>query len=346
MVIIRPVEDNDIDGLYQLAQKAGPGMTTFPPDRDVLTQKIVASKKAFCLDFDKDSEGSFLMVLVDDETNVVMGTAGIYSNIGKEMPFYSFKILTRSKHSYKLDRKVSSKTLHLVNEYTGDTEVGTLILDPDYRGHGYGKLLSKCRYLMIAQFKQFFGARVMAELRGWSDDDAISPFWESVGKHFFQGMKYEHADYLSATTNDQFIADLMPEYPIYIDLLPEAAKSVIGQPHHLGKPALGMLFKEGFHYENYVDIFDAGPTVHAYVENIETIKHSQVKTLSSAEFNDADAVECLVCNDSIIDFRVCQTMVNFIDKDSIALTPDMAAVLKVKERDSLRVYSLRAKEAN
>lgn len=153
-------------------------------------------------------------------------------------------------------------------------------------------------------------------------------------------MQYEHADYLSATTNNQFIADLMPEYPIYIDLLPDAAKSVIGKPHNLGKPALAMLFKEGFHYENYVDIFDAGPTVHAYVENIETVKHSYQKTLSSTEFNEANAVECLVCNDSIVDFRVTQAKVNLLDKDCIALASDMANILKVKEGDSLRVYAL------
>lgn len=340
MIVIRPVEHDDIDGLYQLAKKAGPGMTTFPPDKKVLTQKIIASHKAFNLEYDKSTEGSFLMVLVDNDTNLIMGTAGIYSNIGKNTPFYSFKILTRSKHSYKLDSKVSSKTLHLVNEYTGDTEVGTLILDPDYRGGGYGKLLSKCRYLLIAQFRQLFGARLIAELRGWSDDKAISPFWESVGKHFFQGMQYEHADYLSATTNNQFIADLMPEYPIYIDLLPEMAKSVIGKPHRLGEAALNMLFKEGFHYENYVDIFDAGPTVHAYVENVETIKHSQEKTLSDSVFSEAEAVECLVCNSSLKYFRVCQTKVNFIDDGSVALAPEVVHALLLKFEQPLRVYPL------
>lgn len=340
MIVIRPVEQDDIDGLYHLAKKAGPGMTTFPPDRKVLTQKIIASTEAFSDDYDKNAEASFLMVLVDTQTNIIMGTAGIYSNIGKDTPFYSFKILTRSKHSYKLDTKVSSKTLHLVNEYTGDTEVGTLILDPDYRGGGYGKLLAKCRYLLIAQFRQLFGARLIAELRGWSDDNAISPFWESVGKHFFQGMQYEHADYLSATTNNQFISDLMPEYPIYIDLLPEMAKSVIGKPHQLGEPALNMLFKEGFHYENFVDIFDAGPTVHAYVENIETIKNSQEKLLSDSAFSEAEAVECLVCNASITNFRVCQAKVNFMDDGSVTLTPEVIAALLLNFEESLRVYPL------
>jgi len=348
MIVIRPVEHDDIDGLYKLAKKVGPGMTTFPPDIDVLTQKVVASNKAFNPDASVDDENAFLMVLVDDKTNAIMGTAGIYSNIGKEVPFYSFKILSRDKHSYKLNSKVSSKTLHLVNEYTGDTEVGTLILDPDYRGGGYGKLLSKCRYLLIAQFRELFGARLIAELRGWSDESAISPFWESVGKHFFQGMKYEHADYLSATTNNQFIADLMPEYPIYIDLLPEEAQNVIGKPHRVGEPALNMLFKEGFHYEDYVDIFDAGPTVHAYVENIETVRKSQEKVIVSCQetggesFDELDfeAVDCLVCNTLIEDYRVVQTQVKFTQNGKAVLAPAALESLLVKECEQVRVYPL------
>jgi len=348
MIVIRPVEHDDIDGLYKLAKKVGPGMTTFPPDINVLTQKIIASNNAFNLDARVDDENAFLMVLVDDKTNAIMGTAGVYSNIGKEVPFYSFKILSRDKHSYKLNSKVSSKTLHLVNEYTGDTEVGTLILDPDYRGGGYGKLLSKCRYLLIAQFRQLFGERLIAELRGWSDESAISPFWESVGKHFFQGMQYEHADYLSATTNNQFIADLMPEYPIYIDLLPERAQSVIGKPHRVGEPALNMLFREGFHYENYVDIFDAGPTVHAYVENIETVQKSQEKViiscqeLGSESFEEVDlkAINCLVCNTFIDDFRVIETKVKFSQGSTVVLMASAVEALIVKDSEKVRVYPL------
>jgi arginine N-succinyltransferase len=132
----------------------------------------------------------------------------------------------------------------------------------------------------------------------------------------------------------------MPEYPIYIDLLPEMAKSVIGKPHQLGEPALNMLFKEGFHYENFVDIFDAGPTVHAYVENIETIKNSQEKLLSDSAFSEAEAVECLVCNASITNFRVCQAKVNFMDDGSVTLTPEVIAALLLNFEESLRVYPL------
>jgi len=343
MIVIRPVAYADLDRLYNLAKKVGPGMTTFPADKEVLLQKIVASEKAFSSSVTKEESNSFLMVLEDTKTNAVMGTAGVYSNIGTDVPFYTFQILSRNKHSYKLQNKVASKTLHLVNEYTSDTEVGTLILDPDYRGGGYGKLLSKCRYLLVAQFPHLFSSRIVAELRGWSDDNAISPFWEAVGKHFFGGMQYDHADFLCAT-NNQFISDLMPDYPIYVDLLPEEAQAVIAKPHDVGVPALNMLFKEGFRYENYVDIFDGGPTVHAYIENIETIRSSQNKIvdsiLDSVEDENQGELDCLVCSSSLANFRVCQTRITSLSDSRVAISVSTADRLQVVIGDTIRVYQL------
>lgn len=340
MIIIRPVKHTDIDRLYNLAKKVGPGMTTFPADKEVLLQKIEASEKAFSLSATKEEANSFLMVLEDTKTNALMGTAGVYSNIGKDVPFYTFQILSRNKHSYKIQNKVSSKTLHLVNEYTGDTEVGTLILDPDYRGGGYGKLLSKCRYLLVAQFRELFSARIVAELRGWSDEDSVSPFWEAVGKHFFGGMQYDHADHLCATTNNQFISDLMPDYPIYVDLLSKDAQSVIGKPHDVGVPALNMLIKEGFRYENYVDIFDGGPTVHANIENIETIRNSKSRVVESLLDENQGEIDCLICSSSLENFRVCKTKITLLDDDSIALSAMAAKSIQVGTGDSVRVYTL------
>ena len=37
-------------------------------------------------------------------------------------------------------------------------------------------------------------------------------------------------------------------------------------------PARAMLEQEGFRYEGYVDIFDAGPTVECFRDNIDAIK--------------------------------------------------------------------------
>jgi len=340
MIVIRPVDYIDIDQLYNLARKVGPGMTTFPANRGILLKKIIASKKAFSTAINKDHANSFLMVLENTKTKELMGTAGVYSNIGVEEPFYSFKLLTRTKHSSEIQSKVHSKTLNLVNEYTSDTEIGTLILDPDFRGSGYGKLLSKCRYLLVAQFREIFSTRIVAELRGWSDENAMSPFWESIGKHFFGGMTYDQADHLCATTDNQFIADLMPDYPIYIDLLPEDAQSVIGKPHDIGVPALNMLIKEGFLFENYVDIFDGGPTVHADIENIETIRNSEKYVIDSFLDKHNGESDYLVCNTSLDNFRVCQTQITRLISGRVAISKKYAQSLHVEIGDEIRIFPL------
>jgi arginine N-succinyltransferase len=338
MIVVRPVQSSDIDQLYKLAKKVAPGITTFPPNANILARKIEDSIIGFSEDPSDQKQSSYLMVMVNDETGMIMGTAGVYANIGKEIPFYTFDILARTQFSYELNARVTSRTLHLVNEYVGDTEIGTLILDPGYRGEGHGKLLSKCRYMLIAQFRERFSERIFAELRGWSDSHSVSPFWESVGKHFFDNLSYERADYLSATTNNQFIADLMPVYPIYIDLLPKDVQDVIGQPHPTGEPALKMLFNEGFRYENFVDIFDAGPTVHGQKSDIVTIKNSKLYRLIDNSL-DGSGRECLIANTMLKDFRVCQAQVEF-EGNGVRLSSETSTALNSNIGDQIRIIPL------
>ncbi|MGC8064296.1 arginine N-succinyltransferase, partial [Salmonella enterica] len=71
-----------------------------------------------------------------------------------------------------------------------------------------------------------------------------------------------------------FIADLFPKHPIYIAMLPESARAVIGLPHPSGRAAMRMLENEGFAYENYVDIFDGGPTMLAKTDQVRTIREA------------------------------------------------------------------------
>ena len=87
-------------------------------------------------------------------------------------------------------------------------------------------------------------------------------------------MSFRDADEFNARHGNQFIADLMPKHPIYTALLSEAARQVMGQPHFSGRPAMRMLENEGFAFQNYVDIFDGGPTMIARTDQIRTIAPS------------------------------------------------------------------------
>ena len=75
----------------------------------------------------------------------------------------------------------------------------------------------------------------------------------------------------------------MPRHPVYVNLLPEAARSVIGEVHADTQPARAMLEQEGFRYEGYVDIFDAGPTVECFRDNIHAVRASRVLPVEIGE---------------------------------------------------------------
>jgi len=160
--------------------------------------------------------------------------------------------------------------LNLTTDLEGFSEVGGLFLHPQERAGGLGMLLARSRYLFIKQHRPRFGDSVLAELRGVMDQAGHSPFWDALGGRFF-GMSFPEADEFNAVHGTQFIADLFPKSPIYVSMLPESAKAVIGQPHPTGRAALKMLENENFDWDGYIDIFDGGPTVTARTDKIKTV---------------------------------------------------------------------------
>jgi arginine N-succinyltransferase len=126
----------------------------------------------------------------------------------------------------------------------------------------------------MAAAPERFSDKVLAELRGVVDDQGTSAFWECLGRHFFR-MDFADADKLSATTDNQFIVDLMPRYPIYVDLLPPEAREVIGRCHSDGVGAYKLLQWEGFEFDRTVDIFDGGPTMTARTDQIRSIREAK-----------------------------------------------------------------------
>lgn len=281
--IVRPARESDLDQLEALIAEVDRGMLTMPATRAQMAERVAGSEAAFARpSAPPDGETYFLVLEEDGE---ILGTASLITSLGKDRPFYSYRISRGSKVSPELGVKVELDILHLVNDYHGDTELGTLFLRRDARGGGRGKLLSFARLFLIATDPLRFGPRAMAEVRGWTDEEGRSPFWDAVGAKFFR-VDYQKADVMSAGDH-RFIADLMPRYPIYADLLPEAARQVIGRAHPDAAPARKMLEAQRFRFNNVVDIFDAGPCMEAYVDDILIVRRSV--RMSAAEFVEADS---------------------------------------------------------
>lgn len=274
---VRPVRADDLEALLGLASLTGGGMTNLPPDRATLSEKIARSEASLRAEIGKPEDEFYLLVLESAQGRVI-GTASLFSRLGAKWPFYSYKVSRVTHVSRDLERTFSTRILHLVNDFDGASEVGGLFLHPEARTGGLGALLARSRYMFIAQHRERFGEVVIADLRGWVEN-GTSPFWDAVAGPFF-GSGFLEADLHNAVHGNQFIADLMPRYPIYTSMLPAAARAAIGRPHESSVPALRLLQAEGFAHEGYCDIFDAGPTVQARTDRIRTV--SLCRTVEAA----------------------------------------------------------------
>jgi arginine N-succinyltransferase len=331
MMLIRPVELADHAELLELARKAGIGMTSLPPDTEVLRTKIERSVASFS-GRENSQEESFLFVLQDTDTKKLVGTCGIVAHVGISRPFYSYKLSTIVQASEELGIYSRQRVLHMVNDYTGASEIGSLFLLPEYRRDGIGKFLSRCRYLMLAEFPQLFSDIVISEIRGVQDKKGHSPFYQNLAQHFFQ-MDFRSADFTNATQGSQFISDLMPKYPIYVNLLDERAQEVIGQPFETSRPAMQLLESEGFRHQGYIDVFDGGPTMQAERKDIRTVRESKRGTINALK--PLAGTTHIIANTTLAGFCMAFAALEEV-ADGVAIDAKTAEALGVKKGDHLR----------
>ncbi len=277
--LIRPANMNDLQPIYEMAKRTGGGFTNLPPDKRALSEKLERSAAGFDRADDAVADDLYLFVLQNSQTGEVRGTCQIFGQVGQRWPFYSYRIGALTQHSVELERTFRADILNLSTDLEGTTEVGGLFLHPGERAGGLGMLIARSRYLFIRNHRKRFADRTIAELRGVIDEAGGSPFWDGVAGRFF-GMSFQEADEFNAKFGNQFIADFMPKHPVYIAMLQESAKTVIGVPHPSGRAAMRMLENEGFDWENYIDIFDGGPTMTARTDQIRSIREAKDVTIT------------------------------------------------------------------
>jgi len=170
-------------------------------------------------------------------------------------------------------------------------------------------------------------------MRGVSDENGNSPFWKWLEEHFFS-MDFPTADYLTGIGQKVFIAELMPKYPIYVNLLSKDAQAVIGQVHNNTRPAIELLKSEGFTFNGYVDIFDAGPTVEAKVDNIATVRNSHDFIVEIGEQTGDTMV--LLANDKLENFRATVASMSFDERaKTVVLSQQVADALQLQTGDTV-----------
>ncbi|TXC74172.1 arginine N-succinyltransferase [Sphingorhabdus soli] len=322
---IRTATTADLQPIYEMAKLTGGGFTNLPADRTSLASKLEKAAASFASDATEPQDDLFILVLEDCDNKQVVGTCQLFGKVGSSWPFYSYRLSSYTQSSKELDRTFSARILSLTTDLEGASEVGGLFLHPGQRAGGLGMLLARSRYLFIARHRRRFDDRVLAELRGVIDEAGGSPFWDGVAGKFF-GMSFQEADEFNAIHGNQFIADLMPKHPIYVAMLSEAARSVMGVPHTSGRAAMRMLETEGFAYENYIDIFDGGPTMIARTDQIKSVRNAEEAWVSGIAKGDTRA---MVSVGKLADFRCCYADIGITDQ-GITLSRQAADQLRIE----------------
>ncbi|PKH26483.1 arginine N-succinyltransferase [Enterobacterales bacterium CwR94] len=337
MMIIRPVAHDDLPQLMAMAEKTGGGLTSLPADKQTLHDRIERSVQTWQGNLPRADQG-YVFVMVDAAENRAVGICAIEVAVGLQDPWYNFHVGNQVHASKELNVYNAMPTLSLSNDHTGSSELCTLFLDPDHRVGKNGYLLSKSRFLFIAAFRERFADKMVAEMRGVSDEKGFSPFWADVGQRFFS-MAFSDADKLSGTGRKAFIAELMPKHPLYIDYLSAPAQAVIGETHPQTAPARAVLEAEGFRYHNYIDIFDGGPTLECDTSRIRAVRKSRLQTAVIVEQHDPALPLCLVANENYHHYRATLLRAD-PDSDSLALESRAAQALLCQPGDRLRVVKL------
>ncbi|WP_426103854.1 arginine N-succinyltransferase [Massilia sp. TSP1-1-2] len=336
MLVVRAITAADLDPLIDLAKQVGSGMTTLKPDRKMLGDRVTVAVASFAGTIPPEQR-DYMFVMEDTSSGRLAGICAIKGAVGLDEPFYNYRIGTLVHSSHELNVFSRMDTLYLSNDLTGATELCSLFLHPDYRSGNNGKWLSKSRFLFIAQFPHLFTEKLIAEMRGYQEEDGRSPFYEGLGRHFFK-MDFNHVDHLTAIGKKSFIAELMPRQPMYVAYLPDDAQEVIGKVHRSTAPARRLLEQEGMHFEGYVDIFDAGPVLQARVSELRALRDSTVAIADPSAVS-TDAEPLLVSNTRLEDFRMIVTHANPV-AGKIALTASELALLHCQSGDSIRTLSL------
>lgn len=292
MFKIRSCKLTDLDDLYELSQKVY--FINLPRDKKLIKDKINKSLKAFKSPSKDLSLNYYIFVLEDTDVNKVVGVSMIHAQHGTEdEPHFFLRVAHENKYSTTINTGFVHGTLKLGLNMNGPTEIGGLVLHPDYRGHKLklGKVLSYSRFLYMGLNQDRFKEDIHSELMPPLDSDGNAPLWEAIGRQFMN-MNYQEADLLSRS-NKEFILSLFPSENIYMALLPIDARNAVGKVGKDTLPVKKMLESIGFEYTSEIDPFDGGPHYRAKLKEISLVKNLRPKLFENDSTIDL-IDECIV----------------------------------------------------
>jgi len=276
-VLIRPVRPTDAPALLALADLLD--TVNLPEDPTAIAAIIRDSERSFAAlssttlpaGFDA-KHASYTLVAVQGDR--LLGTGSLFAFHGMpDEPHYFLRVEEQVVHSKQLNADRTRHLLRLGKDIEPWSEFGGLVVHPEARGQGVGKLLVAARLALVAMHPGRFCRRLLAELLPARRDDGSNAFWDAVGAPL-TGLSYYRADLL-CRTDKEFIEAFFPHEELLVELLPPAAQELIGKEGPATTPVRALLSRAGFHYLGTVDPFDAGPHDGVEVKDCAPIQHAR-----------------------------------------------------------------------
>lgn len=332
--LLRPALPADLAALERLAHERAIGISSLPTDSAVLLDKLERSAQAFESEDEATGEEIYLFVLQNlEQGGRIIGTSGIEASPGFQDRFYSYRSEFIVQVSEELGTRNRIHTLHLCHDLTGVSLLTGFHIDPAYAETLAPQLLSRGRLMFMAQQAERFSDRVAAENPGPADDGGGCPFWDGVGRRFFD-MDYPSAEALNRGQGRGSIAELLPQSPLYVPLLVEPAQWALGQLHPVGELPFSILMDEGFDTDTYVNIYDGGPTVEERLQSLKTVRRMRSRRCVDGPL-EAGPRQQLVSNGRRADFRA--TLVGLGSSSTTGADGQQLLPLDTPTREALRV---------
>jgi arginine N-succinyltransferase len=275
---IRGAVPADEDQLLEVA--AHLNTVNLPADRAEIRAILEHSQKSFTGAVKDPRRREYVFVVVELDQNRIVGTSMIIGQLGRrDCPYIYVDVFEEERYSGTLDKHFRHVVLKIGYSYSGPTEIGGLIVEPDSRKRPerFGIAISYVRFLFIKMHRDWFRDELLAELLPPLEPDGTSHLWNAVGRKFTE-MTYAEADRLSKK-NKEFVRALFPEGPIYASLLPQSAQDVVGKVGAQTRGVERMLRRIGFRYAWRVDPFDGGPHFTAATDEVSLVKRSHPSKL-------------------------------------------------------------------
>lgn len=250
---IRPAAADDVGGLVPLLPAPGRGVPLLPGDSG-------------------DGGREWLLVAVREPGAPVAGCVRVRRGIGLDRPRFWYHVGCVVHAAPELELFHRQRTLLLGNDLTGAWEIADLACDTAALGAaGQASLLRRLlrEALAVIARQRATSAQpapgecaVICELPGLRDASGQSPFWQSLGRHFYDGDPVLAAERFGPAWKTH-VAALLPREPLLASFLTGEAQAALGVPGRGAELAARVLHDAGLRAGRHVTLDDAGPVYEA-----------------------------------------------------------------------------------